>query len=243
MNQQQVQQPRKDNTVPVEPEKKTFADKIAEFIAANRKLLIGIGIGIVVAIAAIGIYSAVSENTAAASSRAMEIAEQKLQAWTSETDEQKKAEAEKALFQSLDEIARKWPKTIAAQRALIRKAAVLNQKKDYAEAEKAALEAVKRNKNSYAAPIALELAAISAEEAGSIDTAIAHYTQLTKDYLKDNPVAPHALFNLGRLQESKSDYKAAAGAYNTLVSDFGGSEWALLARNRLIWMKSQGLAE
>lgn len=242
MNQQQVQ-PKKDSTAAGQTEKKTFADKLAEFIAANRMLLIGIGIGIVVAIAAIGIYTAVSENTASASSRAMELAEQKLEAWSNETDEQKKADAEKALFESLDEIAKKWPRTIAAQRALIRKAAVLNQKKEYAEAEKIALDAVSRNKNSYAAPIALELAAISAEEAGSIDTAIEHYTKLTKEYLKDNPVAPHALFNLGRLQESKSDYKAAVEAYKKLVSDFGTSEWALLAKNRLIWLTSQGLAE
>lgn len=242
MNQQQ-EQPRKDNTEAGQIEKKAFADKLAEFISANRRLLAGIGIGILIAIAAIGIYTAVSENTASASSRAMELAEQKLEAWSNETDEQKKADAEKALFASLDEIAKKWPRTIAAQRALIRKAAVLNQKKEYAEAEKVALDAVSRNRNSYAAPIALELAAISAEEAGSIDKAIEYYTRLTKEYLKDDPVAPHALFNLGRLQESKSDYKSAADAYKKLVSDFGSSEWALLAKNRLIWLKSQGLAE
>lgn len=242
MNQQE-KQPGKDMKILNKDEKKTFSDKLADFISANRILFIGIAIGIVVAIAAVGIYTAVSENVATASSRAMELAEQKLQQWSQETDEQKKSDIAKSLLTDLDAIAKKWPRTIAAQRALLRKAAILNQKKEYADAEKTALDAFERNKNSYAAPIALELAAVSAEEAGNKDAAIAHYTQLTKDYLKDNPVAPHALFNLGRLQEGKSDYKAAMDSYNQLVSSFGGSDWALLAKNRIIYLKAQGLVK
>lgn len=242
MNQQE-KQPKKDINILNKNEKKNFSDKLADFISANRILFIGIAIGIIVAIAAVGIYTAVSENVATASSRAMELAEQKLQQWSQETDEQKKADSEKTLIADLDAIAKKWPHTIAAQRALLRKAAILNQKKEYADAEKTALDALARNKNSYAAPIALELAAVSAEEAGNKDAAIAHYTQLVKDYLKDNPVAPHALFNLGRLQEEKSDYKAAMASYNQLVSAFGSSDWALLAKNRIIYLKAKGLAE
>jgi len=232
---QQEKQPQK--------EKKPFSEKLADFISARRMLIIGIGIAVVVVIAAVGIYTAVSGNIASDSSRAMDLADQKFQAWWQETDEQKKADAEKALMADLDSIAEKWPRTIAAQRALLRKSTILSQKKDYAEAEKAALDAFARNKKSYAAPVALQLAAISAEEAGNIDAAIAHYTTITKDYLKDNPSAPSALFNLGRLQEEKKDYVAAVASYNQLVSSFGDSDWALLAKNRLIYLRSQGLAE
>ena len=232
---QQEKQPQK--------EKKPFSEKLTDFIGTHRKLIIGIGIAVVVVIAAVGIYTVVSGNIASDSSRAMDIADQKFQAWWQETDEQKKADAEKALIADLDTIAEKWPKTIAAQRALLRKSTILSQKKDYAEAEKAALDAFERNKKSYAAPVALQLAAISAEEAGNIDAAIAHYTTITKDYLKDNPSAPSALFNLGRLQEEKKDYVAAVESYNQIVSSFGDSDWALLAKNRLIYLKSQGLAE
>lgn len=232
---QQEKQPQK--------EKKPFSEKLTDFIGTHRKLIIGIGIAVVVVIAAVGIYTVVSGNIASDSSRAMDLADQKFQAWWQETDEQKKADAEKALIADLDTIAEKWPKTIAAQRALLRKSTILSQKKDYAEAEKAALDAFERNKKSYAAPVALQLAAISAEEAGNIDAAIAHYTVITKDYLKDNPSAPSALFNLGRLQEEKKDYVAAVESYNQLVSSFGDSDWALLAKNRLIYLKSQGLAE
>jgi len=172
----------------------------------------------------------------------MELADQKVQQWSQETDEQKKAELEKAFFDDLDNVAKKWPRTIAAQRALLRKSAILSQKKEYAEAEKVALEAYARNKKSYVAPIALEIAAVAAEEAGNTDAALEHYMTLSKDYTIDNPVAPHALFNVGRLQESKKDYKAALESYNKLVGTYGNSEWAMLAKDRVIYLKAQGLA-
>lgn len=240
---QQEKQPQKEKTVPRQSEKKTFSEKLADFISANRMLIIGIGIAIVVAIVAVGVYTSVSGNIASSSSRAMDLADQKLQQWSQETDAQKKTDDEKSLVTDLDSIAKKWPKTVSAQRALLRKAAILSQKKDYAEAEKTALDALSRNKKSYVAPIALELAAVSAEEAGNVDVALAHYTQITKDYAKDDPIASHAYFNLGRLQESKKDYKAAAASYNQIVSTYGGSDWALLAKNRIIFLKSQGLAD
>jgi len=243
VNQQQEKQPQKDRNASTTTEKKIFSEKLADFISAHRMLIIGIGVAVVVAIAAVGVYTVVSGNIASASGRAMDLADQKFQTWSQETDEQKKADAEKSLIADLDSIAKKWPRTLAAQRALLKKSTMLSQKKDYAEAEKAALDAFARNKKSYVAPVALQLAAVAAEEAGNTDTAIAHYTTLTKDYLKTSPVAPSALFNLGRLQEDKKDYKAALASYNQLVSSFGGSEWALLAKNRVIYLKAQGLAE
>ncbi len=242
MNQQE-KQPQKDRNAPTATEKKTFSEKLADFVSTHRMLIIGIGVAVVLAIAAVGIYTVVSGNIASASGRAMDLADQKFQTWSQETDEQKKADAEKSLIADLDSIAKKWPRTIAAQRALLKKSTMLSQKKDYAEAEKAALDAFSRNKKSYVAPVALQLAAVAAEEAGNTDTAITHYTALTKEYLKTSPVVPSALFSLGRLQEDKQDYKAAQASYNQLVSSFGGSEWALLAKNRLIYLKAQGLAE
>ena len=79
---QQEKQPQKDKSiVPKQTEKKTFSEKLADFISTYRILIISIGVAIVVAIVAIGIYTAVSGNIASASSRAMDLADQKLQQW------------------------------------------------------------------------------------------------------------------------------------------------------------------
>ena len=237
MNQEEMQQEQHNKE-----EKKSSSERFVDFISKNRRIIIGLGIAIVLIIVAIGIYTAVSGNIASASSRAMELADQKALQWSQETDEEKRAEIESSLIAELDSIAQKWPRTLAAQRALLRKAALLSQKKEYAEAEKTALEAYRRNKKSYVAPIALELAAVAAEEAGNTDAALEHYTLITKDYKKDNPAAAHAFFNLGRIKEAKGDYKGAVEAYNQLIASFGDSEWAMLAKNRVIYLKAQGLA-
>ena len=237
MNQEEMQQEQHNKE-----EKKSSSERFVDFISKNRRIIIGLGIAIVLIIVAIGIYTAVSGNIASASSRAMELADQKALQWSQETDEEKRAEIESSLMAELDSIAQKWPRTLAAQRALLRKAALLSQKKEYAEAEKTALEAYRRNKKSYVAPIALELAAVAAEEAGNTDAALEHYTLITKDYKKDNPAAAHAFFNLGRIKEAKGDYKGAIEAYNQLIASFGDSEWAMLAKNRVIYLNAQGLA-
>jgi len=237
VNQEEMQQAQHNKE-----EKKSSSERFVDFISKNRRIIIGLGIAIVLIIVAIGIYTAVSGNIASASSRAMELADQKALQWSQETDEEKRAEIESSLIAELDSIAQKWPRTLAAQRALLRKAALLSQKKEYAEAEKTALEAYRRNKKSYVAPIALELAAVAAEEAGNTDAALEHYTLITKDYKKDNPAAAHAFFNLGRIKEAKGDYKGAIEAYNQLIASFGDSEWAMLAKNRVIYLKAQGLA-
>ena len=237
MNQEEMQQEQHNKE-----EKKSSSERFVDFISKNRRIIIGLGIAIVLIIVAIGIYTAVSGNIASASSRAMELADQKALQWSQETDEEKRAEIESSLIAELDSIAQKWPRTLAAQQALLRKAALLSQKKEYAEAEKTALEAYRRNKKSYVAPIALELAAVAAEEAGNTDAALEHYTLITKDYKKDNPAAAHAFFNLGRIKEAKGDYKGAVEAYNQLIATFGDSEWAMLAKNRVIYLNAQGLA-
>jgi len=237
VNQEEMQQAQHNKE-----EKKSSSERFVDFISKNRRIIIGLGIAIVLIIVAIGIYTAVSGNIASASSRAMELADQKALQWSQETDEEKRAEIESSLIAELDSIAQKWPRTLAAQRALLRKAALLSQKKEYAEAEKTALEAYRRNKKSYVAPIALELAAVAAEEAGNTDAALEHYTLITKDYKKDNPAAAHAFFNLGRIKEAKGDYKGAVEAYNQLIASFGDSEWAMLAKNRVIYLNAQGLA-
>jgi len=79
---QQEKQPQK--------EKKPFSEKLTDFIGTHRKLIIGIGIAVVVVIATVGIYTTVSGNIASDSSRAMDLADQKFQAWWQETDEQKR---------------------------------------------------------------------------------------------------------------------------------------------------------
>jgi len=142
VNQEEMQQAQHNKE-----EKKSSSERFVDFISKNRRIIIGLGIAIVLIIVAIGIYTAVSGNIASASSRAMELADQKALQWSQETDEEKRAEIESSLIAELDSIAQKWPRTLAAQRALLRKAALLSQKKNMQKPKRLLLRLIGEIKN------------------------------------------------------------------------------------------------
>jgi tetratricopeptide (TPR) repeat protein len=198
---------------------------------------------ILVAIAAVAVLSAVKESSATASVARAETLIEDYAVYRSEPDAAKKAEAEKALLASADEIAAKWPRLFAAQRALSIKADLYETKQDWASAEKAWLAAVDAVPDSYLAPIALQQAATAAEELGANDRAIECYKRLIAKYEDRTVGLPHAYFALGRLSEGAKDYAAAMENYRKIVTTWPDDDWTKLATDRIIALKSRGLAK
>ena len=202
--------------------------------------MLGVLIAVVVILVGIGIYSSVSNSNADKSARAMEEVRTKLTAWSAETDQAKKDESEKGIQTDLDAIIKKWPNSFAAQESLYTKSTIATSKKDWPNAEKFAVEAADRLPKTYLAPIALEAAAVAAEEQGSADKATEYYNRIVSNYKEDTPNLAHAYFALGRLAESKSDWKAALASYEKVLSDFPDSDWAKLAKDRVVYLKATG---
>ena len=225
---------------PDKEEEKTFTQKLSDFIGKHRVVFISIGAAIVAVLLTAGIYTWVSSSRAMNSARAVELARDQIAAWSEETDEAKKTELETKLLADLDAVAKKYSRTFAAQQALFTKASLYAFKKDWANAETASLAAADRMPKTYLAPVALQAAAVAAEEQGKPDEAIAYYGRIVKDHAVDTPNLAHAYFSLGRLAEGKSDWQGALGHYNKLLTDFSGSDWASLAKNRVVFLKAQG---
>ena len=61
--------------------------------------------------------------------------------------------------------------------------------------------------------------------------------KLVTEYKETAPEAAEALFNLGRLAEEKGDKAAAQGYYETLIADYGSSDWKNIAKTRILLMK------
>jgi len=223
--------------------KKSFSEKITEFFTKYKVVVLGVLIAIVVILVGIGVYSYVSNSNADKSARAMEEVRTKLTAWSAETDQAKKDESEKEIQSDLDAIIKQWPHSFAAQESLYTKSTIATTKKDWPNAEKFAAEAADRLPKTYLAPIALEAAAVAAEEQGSTDKAIEYYNRIVSNYKEDTPNLAHAYFALGRLAESKSDWKTALGCYDKLLSDFPDSDWAKLAKDRVVYLKATGHAD
>ena len=221
-------------------EKKDLIHKISEFISKKRIVFISVAAAILGIVLFVGVYSVIANAKVENASRAMEEVRTQIAKWNNETEEAKKTEIEITILADLDDVAKKWPHSFAAQEALFTKSSLYAVKQDWANAEAASLEAAKRLPKTYLAPLALESAAVAAEEQGKADVALEHYTTIITQYKEDTPNLSHAYFSIGRLNEAKSDWKAALESYNKILSDFSNTDWALLAKDRVVFLKAQG---
>lgn len=225
---------------PAKEEEKTFAQKLSDFIVKNKTIFIAVIAVVLITLLGVAGYEVISNSIVEKSARAMESARSMIAEWNAEEDEAKKTEIETKLITEIDSIAKKWPKSFAAQQALFSKAGFYAMKKDWENAEKTSVAAAEVRTKSYLAPFALESAAVAAEEQGKSEEAISYYTKIVTTYTVDTPNLAHAHFSLGRLNEAKSEWKSAIEHYENLVASFADSDWALLAKNRLIYLKSKG---
>jgi len=224
-------------------EKKTVYMKFSDFLRKYRMVLI-VAFGVaMVALAVVAAMSIISESALKASTASMEKLEADYGAYEAEQDQTKKAELEKSLAASADEIVGKYKGQFAAQRALSYKAKLGEARKDWAEAEKDWNAIVEGYPKSYLAPVAIASAARAAEEQGADDRALAGYKKLTEKYATSALGIPHAYFSIGRLSEGKKDYAGAMAAYMKIVSAWPDSDWTKLATDRILFLKSSGLAK
>lgn len=222
-------------------EKVSLPDRINDFIIKNRVVVIGVGIAALVVIVGIGIFSAVSASRQEASTTALEAAEKALSTWRSESDPAKKTAAEASLLASFDSVAANWPDLFAARRSLSMKASFLSEKKDFKAAEDLYLQIADRWKSDEIAPIALQNAAIAAEERGAPDVAISYLERISSEYGKDSILLGRVSFSLGRLYEAAKNWSKATASYQAILDGFPQSDLAKLAKDRLIALKAQGL--
>jgi tetratricopeptide (TPR) repeat protein len=191
----------------------------------------------------VGIGTAIIDSAVTASTTRLEKLETDYQLYSNEQDTVKKADLEKALLVSVDAIVKKGPHLFAAQKALIYKAKIEETKNDWSSAEKDWLAIAAAVPNSYLAPIALQGAAVDAEELDANDRAIADYQKLIDKYGSKAIGIPHAYFALGRIAEQSKDYASALVSYQKIVSTWPDDDWTKLATDRIIFIKSHGLSK
>ena len=224
-------------------EKKTTYTKFSDFLRKYRMvLLIVFGVALL-ALIGVTVATIASDSALKASTASMEKLDADYAAYEAEQDQVKKADLEKALLASADAVAGKWKGHFAAQRALAYKAKIAEAEKNWAEAEKNWLSIADTYPDSYLAPVAISASARAAEEQNASDRALADYKKLVGKYDGKTVGIPHAYFSIGRLSEGAKDYTAAMTAYQKVASTWPDSDWAKLATDRIIFLKSQGLAK
>jgi tetratricopeptide (TPR) repeat protein len=228
---------------PKAKEKKTIYVKFSDFLRKYRILVLALFGAALLALIGIAVGTALSDASLKASTSSMEKLDADYAAYSTEQDQTKKTDLEKAFLVSADNVIKQWPRRFASQRAMVYKAKIEESKKDWVSAEKDWLALASASPNSYLAPVALQGAALAAEEQGAADRAMADYRKLVDKYSDKTIGIPHAYFSIGRLAEQSKDYAAAMTAYQKIVSAWPDGDWTKLATDRILFLKSHGLSK
>ena len=217
-----------------EIEKKTLSDRMGDFIASYRKVILGLLAVLFVAAAAVAVTLSVmnvQKEKGLAQLDTIQFESEKL--GNEEADAQKKAE----LFEQLKKLADSSSGTVKTRAAMAAAASAFADK-NWEESRTYWLMASGAQKKAYTNPIALYNAAVCSEELADADSALRYFDEAAGN--KDFPLAARALFNAGRIEESRGNYTEALSRYEKLDAAYNSSEWAHLAKSRVIALHAAG---
>ncbi len=221
-----------------ENEKKTFADLLTLFIVKFRFVLLGILVAGILAIVAVGVVSSMNEKAVKAGLTEIDkITDEYATLKFSETTDTAK---EDELIAKAQAVADKNGPVVVKVRANILVAEIQYGRKNYEAARAAWLAAAEADKKSYTFGLCNYQCGICSDELGDYDNAVAYLNAAAES--EDFADVPRALFNIGRIEESRGNYEKAAETYKKLFADYPSDQWATLAKSRLISLSVDGKA-
>ncbi|UTC65166.1 tetratricopeptide repeat protein [Treponema sp. OMZ 788] len=233
----------------VSEENKDLAQKINDFLVQYRKIVLGVLVCILAAVAVTIVWFVTVENSRKTSIIGVEKVIYELEEFKRE-DKAKNPSAEDPADQSekqvseavkgaedkaieeLKALGSKYSSSYAGFRANTAIAEIYFQRKMYEDALKFYELAAGAVKNTYAEGVASFNAAACADELGDKEKALSYYERASK--VENFPLIPRAIFNAGRLYEALDKKEDAVHTYNRLLEKYPQNEWALLAKSRII---------
>lgn len=221
-----------------ETTKKTSSQIISDFLTSNKKVIFTILAVIICAIIIFGILSVVKKNNSDlivnSTTELDKLYEELLH---SDGDVDKFVEYATSL--TVD-----YAGTKAELAAYSRMASYFYDEKDFNKALEYYTLAYTNFPNDLAASVYMINAAMTEEELGNVDKAISLFEEIiTLFKSSDIEVAdksadvPEAIFNLGRLYESKNNIDKAVEYYELLVAEYQSYNLSNLAKSRLLTIK------
>ncbi|MDR2053156.1 MAG: tetratricopeptide repeat protein, partial [Treponema sp.] len=189
----------------------SFSDALVEFIQKNRKALAVAIIACAVILVGIAAGFSVRESMVSRKISRMEALSERYEELRFDINESEREADVQALLNDLDALA-VTTGGFAGARSYFLIASIHADRKNWAEAEKAWILAAQKGAKGYLAPVSWFNAAVAAEEAGDIESAIAHYNEAIA-FADSFPGASKAQFAIGRLEEGRGNREAALEAY------------------------------
>jgi tetratricopeptide (TPR) repeat protein len=208
--------------------------KLNSFLGNNRKVLLIFCVAVVLVIATIAIASSVNSSVLNKQFNQIDLLSttySELQAADKDAaDYQQKVDD---LVAQLTELASKNKKYPALKAQYLLGMQSFDQK-DFQKAMDSFLAVYTNAKDSYLGSLSLSNAATCAENLNNDALALEYYTQLIDEYGNAVAESPKALFGQARLQEKGGNTELAKATFQQLADQFPNSEFAKLARNKLV---------
>lgn len=215
-------------------EKKTFAEKLSIFFNSYKKQLIIASIAIIVIIIAVSAYVIIGNMQTQKYLEKVEEVEQLYSEYVSADEDADKGELYDTISDDLGTILDKNKNNYPALRAAYLYGQLEYREENYEEAIKHFTYVYENFSDLYLAPSAKMNAAVAYEKIDAVDSAIEELEGIYESYKDTYQDATRALFNVGRLYESKGSVNEAISAYEQLITDSPDSEWSNLANTRII---------
>ena len=213
--------------------------KFNAFLGANKRLLIIIAATLVVAVVALWIGLSIAERNADASQLKIDNLQASYQTWSFIEDKSSsEALAEKeSLLAGLRELSGKRGSSYPALKATYLLGLVAYEDGSFSEALQSFLNVSERGKDTYLASLALYNAGVASEQLGDSAKALEYYQSVYDRFGADAPESPKALFGVARLHEANNNIELARAVFQQLADEFAASEYAKLARSRLVVLR------
>jgi TolA-binding protein len=208
----------------------------SSFLGTNKKLLSIVGIVLLLGLVGLWIGLSVADSNADKRQLLIDGLQENYSTWVALADKttaEAKASAE-TLVSGLQALASKGGSRYPELKAGYLLAMVNYTNGDYAKALDGFLKVAANGKDSYFGPLSLTNAAVASEQLGDKAKALEYYQRVYDTYGKETPEAPKALFNVARLQEANNNVALAKAVLQQLADEFPSSEYAKLAKSRLV---------
>jgi len=220
-------------------EKKTASSKLNSFLEKNRKAVLITSIVVLVLVIAFICVEVIRYTSSRKALAQVEAYYYELVEDSADLDD---AGIAKASTECIEKLAPYTKKSgIAGVRANMFSAELAYVQADYETAIAFYEDAIVKGKKAYTTPICLYNKGSCYEELKQLDKAAEAYKAAAE--FEDFSMAAHANFSLGRVLEAQGDYKGAAEAYKVVTDNFSDDEWGVLAKTRIIDLKTKGKIE
>ncbi|MDD3822826.1 MAG: tetratricopeptide repeat protein [Sphaerochaetaceae bacterium] len=210
--------------------------KFNAFLGAHKKLLVIIAAVIVVAVVALWIGLSVADKNADAAQLRIDNLQKTYMTWSTAEDKTSPdaTQAKSDLMAGLQELSGKGGVSYPVLKATYLLGLVAYEEGAYADALAHFMVVGDRGKDSYLGSLALYNAGVTSEQLGDMAKALEQYQAVYDRYGADAAESPKALFSVGRLHEANGNGDLAKAVFQQLADEFAASEYAKLARSRLI---------